>query len=92
MSRIWTSHGTHREIERERSKHLDCVSISNTYCKRIVRHPVARGSARSKAPPLAARPVPWNGQGRRLVEVTEGVYSGGNSHGFARVNKVTPVS
>ena len=27
-----------REIERERSEHLDCVSILNTYCKRIVRN------------------------------------------------------
>jgi len=25
-----------------------------------------------EAPPLAARPVPWNGRGRRLVELTNG--------------------
>jgi len=31
---------------------------------------VARGSFGAEAPPLAARYVPWNGQGRRLVELT----------------------
>ena len=29
---------------------------------------LARGGSEAKAPALAARPVPWNGQGRRLVE------------------------
>jgi len=40
--------------------------------------PVARGGSGAKAPPLAARPVPWNGPGRRLVALTEGCYSGGH--------------
>jgi len=43
--------------------------------------PVARGGW-EKDHPLAARPVPWNGRGRRLVELIEGCYSGGNSQGF----------
>ena len=34
--------------------------------------PVARGGSEAKAPPLAARPVPRNGRGRRLVELTNG--------------------
>jgi len=33
-------------------------------------------------------PVPWNGRGQSLVQLTEGCYSGG----FTRMNKVTPVS
>jgi len=41
---------------------------------------VRRGSG-AKAPPLAVRPVPWNGRGRRLVELTDGCYSGGDSQG-----------
>jgi len=44
----------------------------------------------AEAPPLAARPVPWNGRGRRLVEPTEWCYSEGDSrdcHGI-----VTPAS
>jgi len=40
------------------------------------------GGFGAKAPPLAARPVPWNGRGRRLVELTDGCYSGGNSQGL----------
>ena len=32
--------------------------------------------------PLAARPVPWNGRGRSLVELTNGCYSGGDSNGL----------
>ena len=38
--------------------------------------------------------VPWNGRGRRLVELTEGCYSGGDSHWevAALWIKVTPVS
>jgi len=48
---------------------------------------IGRGSgpspvARAKAPPLAARLVSWNGRGRRLVELTDGSYSGGDSHGL----------
>jgi len=31
---------------------------------------------------LAARLVPWNGRGRRLVEQTEGCYSEGDSQGL----------
>jgi len=34
--------------------------------------PVARGGSVAKAPPLAVRPVPRNGRGRRLVELTNG--------------------
>ena len=34
--------------------------------------PVARGGSGAKALPLAARPVPLNGRGRRLVELTNG--------------------
>ena len=41
--------------------------------------PVARGGSGAKAPPLAARPVPWNGRGRRLVELTDGCCSEGDS-------------
>jgi len=33
---------------------------------------VARGGFGAKAPPLAARPVPRNGRGRRLVKLTSG--------------------
>jgi len=44
--------------------------------------PVARSRSGSKASPLAARPVPWNGRGRRLVELTDGCYSGGDSQGL----------
>jgi len=40
------------------------------------------GSWGSKAPPLVARRVPWNGRGRRLVELTNGCDSGGNSQGL----------
>ena len=43
---------------------------------------VVRGGSGAKAPPLAARPVPWNGQGRRLVELTKGCYSEGDSQGL----------
>jgi len=46
--------------------------------------PVARGGSGAKAPPLAARPVPWNGRGRRLMELTEGCYSGGDSQWLSR--------
>jgi len=45
-----------------------------------------RETLNPKAPPLAARPVPWNGRGRRLMELIDGCYSEGDS----RVNKVTP--
>ena len=34
--------------------------------------PVARGGSGAKALPLDARPVPLNGRGRRLVELTNG--------------------
>jgi len=34
---------------------------------------------------LAARPVPWNGRGRRQVELTKGCYSGVNSQGYPGV-------
>ena len=44
--------------------------------------PVARGGSGAKAPPLAARPVPWNGRGQRLVELNDGCYSGGDSQGL----------
>ena len=44
--------------------------------------PVARGGSPTKAPPLAVRPVPWNGRRRKLVEVTDGCYSGGDSQGL----------
>ena len=43
---------------------------------------VARNGFGPKAPPLAARLVPWNGRGQRLVEVTEGCYSEGDSQGL----------
>jgi len=45
---------------------------------------VVRSCSRAKAPPLAAHPVPWswNGRGRRLVEVTKGCYSKGDSQGL----------
>ena len=43
--------------------------------------PVERGSG-EKAPPLAARPVPWNGWERRLVELTDGCYGEGDSLGL----------
>jgi len=33
-------------------------------------------------PPLAARPVPWNGRGQRLVNLTEWCYSEGDSQGL----------
>jgi len=39
--------------------------------------------AGAKDPPLAAaRLVPWNGRGRRLVELNDGCYSGGDSQGL----------
>jgi len=44
--------------------------------------PVTRGGSGAKAHPLAARPVPWNGRGWRLVELTDGCYSGGDSQGL----------
>jgi len=44
--------------------------------------PVARGGSGAKAPPLAARPAHWNGRRRRLLELTNGCYSGGDSQGL----------
>ena len=44
--------------------------------------PVARSGSGAKAPPYAARPVSWNGRGRRLVELTEGCHGEGDSQGF----------
>jgi len=41
--------------------------------------PVARGGSGA---PLAARLVPWNGQGRRLVELTDGCYIRGDFQGL----------
>jgi len=41
----------------------------------------ARGSSSAKAPPLAARPVHWNGRGRRLVELTMSVTAEGIPRG-----------
>ena len=43
---------------------------------------VARGGFGAKAPPLAARLVPWNGRGGRLVELTVGCDSRENSQGL----------
>jgi len=40
------------------------------------------GGSGAKAPPLAARPVPWNGRGQRLVELTDGCCSEGDSQGL----------
>jgi len=39
---------------------------------------VARGGSGAKAPPLAARLVPCNEQGQRLVELTNGCQSEGD--------------
>ena len=43
---------------------------------------VARGGSGAKAPPLAVRPVPWNGRGRRLANPTEVCYSEADSQGL----------
>jgi len=43
---------------------------------------LACSEAKAPGPALAARPVPWNGRGRRLVEETEGSDSGGDSRGL----------
>jgi len=40
------------------------------------------GDCVAKTLPLAERLVPWNGQGRTLMELTEGFYSGKDSHGL----------
>jgi len=42
---------------------------------------------------VEGRPVPWNGRGRRLTELTEGCYSEGYSQGLLGFTKaVTPAS
>jgi len=75
-----------KKIFRKRTpKKTDCP-----YNSGVLR--VARGGSRVKAPPLVARPVPWNGRGRGRVELTDGCYSGGDSQWLPGLNKVTPVS
>ena len=54
---------------------------------------VTRGGFGAKAPSLAARPVPCNGRGRKLVELSKGCYNGPEGiPRVASVNKATPVS
>jgi len=53
---------------------------------------VARGGSGAKAPPLAARPVTWNGRGRGQVELTDGCYIRGDFEWLPGLNKVPPVS
>jgi len=53
------------------------LSTQKKPCGNSCLTPVARGGSGAKAPPLAARPVPMDGRGRRLVELTEGFIAEG---------------